>query len=142
MNAFIYISTRHGMHLFLLGISLILCVLCVFFISHLFRSPVTKYIRKKIENKTGPGPPLQGCAVCFLDMTAEPAKWKEAVKFAVSLLPVCCPLRACSQRNPVPTNHHCNWSVRSMVVVRVTMSMPLLSGSIRCRCCRRASHRR
>eukprot|EP00903_Cladosiphon_okamuranus_P006624 g6470.t1 len=27
--------------------------------------------------------PREGCAVCFLDMTAEPAKWKEAVKFAV-----------------------------------------------------------
>ncbi|CAN0318659.1 unnamed protein product, partial [Ectocarpus fasciculatus] len=27
--------------------------------------------------------PREGCAVCFLDMTAEPAKWKDAVKFAV-----------------------------------------------------------
>eukprot|EP00752_Nemacystus_decipiens_P009435 g8434.t1 len=27
--------------------------------------------------------PREGCAVCFLDMTAEPAKWREAVKFAV-----------------------------------------------------------
>lgn len=27
--------------------------------------------------------PREGCAVCFLDMTAEPSKWKEAVKFAV-----------------------------------------------------------
>lgn len=26
---------------------------------------------------------MKGCAVCFLDMTAEPAKWREAVKFAV-----------------------------------------------------------
>lgn len=29
---------------------------------------------------------IQGCAVCFLDMTAEPTKWKEAVKFAVRTL--------------------------------------------------------
>ncbi|CAM9843317.1 unnamed protein product [Pylaiella littoralis] len=27
--------------------------------------------------------PREGCAVCFLDMTAEPAKWKEALKFGV-----------------------------------------------------------
>ncbi|CAM9586417.1 unnamed protein product [Ectocarpus sp. 12 AP-2014] len=27
--------------------------------------------------------PREGCAVCFLDMTAEPTKWRDAVKFAV-----------------------------------------------------------
>lgn len=27
--------------------------------------------------------PREGCAVCFLDMTAEPAKWRDAVKFVV-----------------------------------------------------------